>query len=196
MSDEAPEESKLPDKPAPPVKRKRGNPNWVKGQRSPTAQTWPKGIQPPGSYQWKGNPVALKVYEYRKQLSKQMLAKFTAAHVVEVMEAWLEHVRDRHDPVKGFGWQKSADLFMDRLLGKPKVDAEPEDNQQNASRADLVIELRRTFGLTVTHEAEAKEAAIEGEIVQAQPALPAPADASTPSDLADRPVLPVPETVD
>jgi hypothetical protein len=159
----------------------------------------PKGWQKGQS----GNPAGTlsnlgsRMVKFRRDLHTEIARKFDASHVVEVMEAYLEHVRDRHDKDKGYGWQKSADAFLDRMLGRPKTDSESEPETAKSSRADLVIELRRTFGLTVTHASQPEQEYVEGEVAAPPKALPGGTgrEDETEAGSGDA-VLPLPEEVD
>jgi hypothetical protein len=157
----------------------------------------PKGWQKGQS----GNPAGTlsnlgsKMVKYRRDLHSQIVSKYSAGDVLELMDALFEHVRDRHDKDKGYGWQKSVDMLLDRLLGKPKTDHESEPETAKSSRADLVIELRRTFGLTVTHAHEQEY--VEGEVAAPPKALPCGTgrEGETEAGPGDA-VLPLPEEVD
>lgn len=197
----------------PAAPKKRGNPNFGKPGvvNNPTGKgrvvAGGPGINPKGHAKSLAN---VKMAKYRQALATKITAKFDARHVVEVMEAWLEHVRDRHDPVKGQGWQKSSELFMDRLLGKARVEGESDDERSGVSRDELVVNIYKSFGLHVHQapaqdrhaagqagsEAQETQEAFEGEATL-RPALPGPTGegpATSGGPVAS--ALPIPEGVD
>jgi hypothetical protein len=116
VSDEAkPEES-------PPPKKRRGNPNWVKGMKQRGGN--PTGIGPRKNYKenlLKGNP-ALKLpeyHQYRNDLQNQTRKNLGPIRIAKLLEKLYKHAMSEDE-----GWQRSAEMVLERAMGKPKVDVE------------------------------------------------------------------------
>jgi hypothetical protein len=150
-----------------PVKKKPGNPRWVKGQTGNPKGT-PKNLGP-------------AMWKYRQDLSAAIRGTYGAKEVLKALDILYQHftaTKDDGSPVYNEGWQKSADMWLDRVVGKARVEDDGDGQPTGVSRADLVVELRRTFGLTITHETKAGspegvQESFEGEATT-RPALPAP----------------------
>lgn len=157
---------------APPKKKSH---LWKKGDPSPNPKGTPSNL---------GNPM----WRYRTELFHKLRGRFGAKDVIEALEILQEHFTTKlPDGSRPEGWQKSMDMWLDRVLGKAKVEGDEEDKTERVSRSELVVELRRTFGLTVTHKTEAPQE--QGEIVEGEisvpAALPAPATDNASRDSAD-----------
>jgi hypothetical protein len=129
MTDEA-----LPD-PAPAEKPKR---KYKKRKRK-----YKRTYKPPGNPALRNMPASNRIALYRDELAKSLPKNFPAEKVNELLLKLYDDAMSGNE-----GWRESAKIVLDRILGKPKVEAEVTVNSSTTyelrlNAALIAAKLRR-----------------------------------------------------